>query len=167
MALNVQSHIYRVLRRIDLNIKGVVISTDANEACVRVLKKSSCGGCDNCTQKNKCHAEFVLVETPDSYDIKVNNDLGVKTGDTVEIYTETKMSLTFALITFIVPLLAAVVSYFVACIWFSEKQAILLTSLSLVAFFIICSRICNRLSSKHSRTSICKLIKENGEETLP
>ena len=111
--------------------------------------------------------EFVLVETPDSYDIKVNNDLGAKTGDTVEIYTETKMSLTFALIAFIVPLLAAVVSYFVACIWFSEKQAILLTSLSLVAFFIICSRICNRLSSKYSRNSMCKLIKENGEEILP
>lgn len=150
-----------------MNIKGVVISTNANQACVRVTKKSSCSGCDNCTQKNKCHAEFVLVETPDSYDIKVINDLGAKTGDTVEIYTDSKMSLTLALITFVVPLLAAVVSYLLADILFAENQAILLTSLLMIAFFIICSRVCNKLSSKYSRTSICKLIKENGEETLP
>lgn len=146
-----------------MNIKGSVLSTDGERAIVRVLKESSCGSCDKCLQNNKCHSDFMLVETPKSYDINANNHIGARQGDIVEIYTENRISLILALITFVLPLALSFVAYYIVDICIDLKIAAVLTLIMFIVFFFVFSRISNKLSAKYSENLICKIIKENGE----
>ncbi len=141
--------------------RATVIKTEGDMAYVRAFRKSACEGCDGCSDKGKCHAEIMLSETPKEYELKVVNKICAKTGDVVEIQTSGNFVLLFAFAIFVLPIIMAVASYFV-----SENLGFGFNSVvvSVVAFsvsFAVLAFCANKLISKFSTNSICKIIKEN------
>ena len=106
----------------------------------------------------------MIAELPDSYELNVKNDIGAKTGDIVEICNDSKISLFLAFIAFIAPVLAAIVTYIVAGVVTDGFIPVIATGIAFLLMFFVCAYVANRLSAKLSETSICKIIKENGEQ---
>lgn len=139
--------------------RATVIKIQGNMAYVRAVRKSACEGCDGCSDKGACHSEIIFSESSKEYELEVVNKIGARPGDVVEMQTSGNKVLIFAFAIFVLPILIAIVSYFLSlCFGFSP------TAISVVAFvfsFVVAAFSSNKLISKFSINSICKIIKEN------
>lgn len=90
-----------------------VIEVNGKTAVVEAARKSACDGChrnadgQSCTVCTLLGGERIISTT-------AKNNVGAAVGDTVEIESATGKILIYALIIFILPLVAAVASYFIA-----------------------------------------------------
>ncbi len=148
-----------------MNTRATVLHTDGKTAIVKAFKQSACSGCTGCGDgKEKCHVELVLAELPESFELSVKNDIGAKAGDIVEICNDSKISLFLAFIAFIAPVFVAIIAYMIADVITDGLFPVLATGVAFLLMFFVCAFVANRLSAKLSETSICKIIKENGEQ---
>lgn len=99
---------------------------------------------------------------PNTYDLVVENSLGAKLGDIVEIESETRLSLLFAFITFILPIFVAVGAYSLSCGVFDTTGAVLTSLATFVLSFGVCAFVADKVSKRFGKTSICKIYKESG-----
>ena len=147
-----------------MNTRATVLWTDGKTATVKAYKQSACSGCKGCGDgKENCHAEFMISELPDSYELNVKNDLSAKAGDIVEICNDSKISLFLALITFIAPVCTAIIAYMIEVAVTDGFIPVIATGVAFILMFFTFAFVANRLSAKFTETSICKIIKENGE----
>lgn len=103
--------------------QGKVIKTEKNEAIVRVQRKSACASCGMCAMKPK-----------DSHiDVRVENALGVKEGDLVQIKMESGSVAKISLLVYILPLALAVAGMLIGIFCRLPEWA----SLTLFAGFLI------------------------------
>lgn len=91
-----------------MRVKATVISTDGNIATVESERLSACEGCHK-------HAEGCsvcsLMGSNKKITSRAKNPLGASVGDTVEIETETKTVLFYAMLVFLLPLVIMLVIY--------------------------------------------------------
>ena len=146
--------------------KGTVLSVDGNKAHIRTFKESACGGCMNCENKDKCDAHFMLVDSRDSYECDVVNDIGAKVGDVVELYTPTPVSISLALIIFVLPVLVTVAAYLLADVFFEKYMPVVFAVIAFFASFFVGAVLANRFSAKKVNVSISKIIEENGNKAV-
>ena len=142
---------------------ATVVKTDGNTATVRALRKSACEGCEGCSDKGKCHAEILFSDSPKSYELDVCNEIGAKAGDVVEIQSSGNFVLVFALIVFILPVIAAILSYITAYKCIDGHFPLVISAVSFIAVFLVCAFLTNKLAPKYSQNQISKIIKENSE----
>ena len=127
--------------------RGIVESVIGDTAKVYVIKKSACENCDACSSKGSCYTELILNDSQKTYLCTVKNKAEAKKGDIVELYSDDRISLVFALITFI----------------FGENGSITASVVAFCVLFISFAFVSDKLSRKYSDTSIRKIIKENSE----
>ena len=143
--------------------KAWVESTAGDMAEVCIIKKSACENCDNCSVNGSCHAELLLCDNFKSCTCSVKNSVGAKKGDMVELYSSNRVSLTFAFIIFILPVVLTITLYYFFSSYFNERAKILISVIIFGILFFLCALISDALSKKYSFTSISKIIKENSE----
>lgn len=106
--------------------EGTVLRLDGDYAIVGVKRMSAC---DTCRAKCGGHCDKAsTVET------KVKNELSAKVGDSVVLFTDTNKVLYYALIVFIMPLVAALIGYLTARITLKSAA---LSGISAIIFFIL------------------------------
>lgn len=143
--------------------RATVIKTVGDMAYVRAVRKSACEGCDGCTGKNACHTELMFSDNFREFDIKVVNKICAKPGDVVEIQTCGNYVLLFAFVIFVLPVIISVASYFLADSCGFNINPIAVSVVVFAISFSIFAFCANRLVSKFSTNSICKIIKENSD----
>lgn len=146
--------------------KGTVLSVDGNKARIRTFKESACGGCMNCENKDKCDAHFMLVDSYDNYECDAVNDIGAKVGDVVELYTPSPVSISLALIIFVLPVLITVAAYLLADIKFNGYIPLVIAVVAFFASFFAGSILANKFSAKKVNVLISKIIEENGNKAV-
>ena len=141
--------------------KATVLKTENNKALVRAIRKSACEGCEGCSEKGSCHAEILLSDAPKSYELEVDNYVGAEAGDVVEVQSQNNSVLLFAVIVFVLPVIASIAAYAVSSALLGEQYSVISSVVSFTAVFLICAFISNKLVSKYSQNKISKIIKEN------
>ena len=100
---------------------GKVVGVEKRFATVRIEKKDECSKCGMCLfPKNANHI-----------DVTVENDVGVKQGDTVKIKRQERGKLLSITLVFLLPLLFTVISAIVA--YFTQINEIWILILSLIS----------------------------------
>ncbi len=98
------------------------------------------------------------------------NTIGAKVGDTVEIESANSFVLTLALLVFILPFVLAAVLYFVVSNtrlpFFEPNEAEMVAVVTFFVFFILFAVFANLFCKKYAKTSIHRIVKENGETAL-
>lgn len=145
-----------------MNTRATVLSAEGNTAFVRVFRKSACESCHACANKQACHAEIMLSEMPKNYEMVVENKIGAKTGDTVELVSNANITLLLAFLTFVFPFVASVAEYFLLNVFFTESVSLTVSVVSFLIFFVAFAVFSNKLSAKYVNVSISKILKENG-----
>ena len=143
--------------------RATVIKTVGDTAYVRAVRKSACEGCDGCTDKGSCHTEVMFSDDSGEYEIKAVNKICAKPGDVVEIQTCGNYVLLFAFVIFVLPVIVSVAAYFVAESWGFNINPTVVSVVTFVISFSAFAFCANRLISKFSTNSICKIIKENSD----
>lgn len=135
-----------------MNEIGQIIKTDGKTATVRIDKKDECSKCGMCLfPKNANHI-----------DLEALNPIGAKEGDSVEVVRNEGGKLLSALLVFLIPLLLIIGS--VIATYLTKKDEIwilILSAISVVAWFIILSFIDKKIKSKFvNKTEIIKIIEK-------
>ena len=128
---------------------GTVVETEGNTAKVECDRKSACDMCENaehCVEKCKTVYATAL------------NDLNAKTGDSVEIETETSRVLISALIVFLLPVILAIGAYVVADKFFGEGISVLITFAVLVGTVVLFSFLLNKRAKKRVASRIVRIL---------
>lgn len=141
-----------------MQTKGTVLSLKGGQALVRVFRESGCASCHNCPGSASCHAEFMLTDAPKAFELYVENTCNAQPGDTVEIFTENKLPLFFAFLTFILPLVLTVAAYGIADAFWSGTAAFWTAVAAFFVTFFVFAFVSNRLSRKFSVTYIRKVF---------
>jgi len=81
-----------------------------NQAVLTVRRECACGGKDSCNVK--C---FNMQD--DIIEVTINNNIGAKIGDFVEVEGKTSAILTYAAVVFIAPVFTGLLLYFIARIF--------------------------------------------------
>lgn len=134
-----------------MNEIGQITKTNGKTATVRIDKKDECSKCGMCLfPKNANHI-----------DLEALNPIGAKEGDSVEVVRSEGGKLFSALLVFLVPLLLIIGSVIVTYLTKKDEIWILIISaISVVAWFIILSFIDKKIKSKFvNKTEIIKIIK--------
>lgn len=140
---------------------ATVIKTEDGKAYVRAVRSSACEGCNGCDNSGKCHTEMLLSESPKAYELEVKNEIGAKPGDVVEVSSSGNGILFFAVIVFLLPIILAVVSYFIAAPHLETVYTVIVSGAVFIASFMIVSFISNKVIVLYSTNLISKIIKEN------
>ncbi len=90
-----------------------VKETSGKTAIVEAERKSACAGCHKQSDGQGCSVCGLLGGNA-VITAKAKNTVGAKVGDTVEIESSSGKMLLYALLIFVIPILAAVAAYFVA-----------------------------------------------------
>lgn len=94
--------------------KAVVLETEGNIAIIEVSRSTMCEGCEkNSGCDHHCDISGIM-STGGKMKAKAENKIGAKAGDTVEVETESKKVLVYALLVFIVPIIVCAVFYLIA-----------------------------------------------------
>ena len=104
---------------------ATVESVSGNTAKIKVKRESACAGCKS---EDFC-ASCMKVVTADAI-----NDIGAVAGDIVNIESESKTILKYAVCTFVLPIIIALSAYTVTARIFSNET---ISNLSMIAGFII------------------------------
>ncbi|MBQ2513295.1 MAG: SoxR reducing system RseC family protein [Clostridia bacterium] len=91
--------------------RAKVVSTDGRYATVMTERKSACEGCHRSAEG--C-AACSLLGAGGKMTCRARNDAGAKTGDTVEISSDSRRMLTYGAVIFILPIALAIAAYFIA-----------------------------------------------------
>ena len=91
--------------------RAKVVSTDGRYATVMTERKSACEGCHRSAEG--C-AACTLLGAGGKMTCRARNDAGAKTGDTVEISSDSRRMLTYGAVIFILPIALAIAAYFIA-----------------------------------------------------
>lgn len=146
-----------------MKTKGTVIETKGNKAYVRAERTSACGNCEGCTSKGSCHTELMLSETQRTYELEVDNTANAAVGDIVEVNSSGNVVLVFAVIIFLLPIVAAVAGFIVSGVYFDGIYPILISIASFLTVFLAGSYLANKVVNSFSHNRISKIIKENGD----
>ena len=135
-----------------MNEIGQITKTNGKTATVRIDKKDECSKCGMCLfPKNANHI-----------DLEALNPIGAKEGDSVEVVRNEGGKLLSALLVFLIPLLLIIGS--VIATYLTKKDEIwilILSAISVVAWFIILSFIDKKIKSKFvNKTEIIKIIEK-------
>ena len=140
---------------------ATVIKTEDGKAYVKAFRSSACEGCKGCDNSGKCHTEMLLSEAPKSYELEVKNEIGAKPGDIVEVSSVGNGILIFAVVVFLLPIILAVISYFIAAQYLGPVYTIAVSGAVFIVSFMIVSFISNKVIVLYSTNLISKIIKEN------
>ncbi len=94
-----------------MRVKATVISTDGNSAIVESERLAACDGCHKHTEGCSVCS---LMGSNKKITSRAKNTLGASVGDIVEIETETKIVLFYAMLVFILPLVIMLSLYALA-----------------------------------------------------
>lgn len=147
-----------------MRIKAKVIKAEGNIAIVESERLSACEGCHK-------HAEGCsvcsLMGSNKIISAKAKNTLGAKCGDVVEIETETKTVLLYALLVFVLPVVVMLLLYAVAAgLRFSEKIRYICALCGFVLAFAglwIYSKFCVAKKCDAEIVSIIERKNQNGD----
>ena len=101
---------------------GVVINLIDDDATLRFIKESACGG--NCSGCGGCASKPI--------EVKLKNTLNVKEGDKVEVESDTHKILFWAFMLYIMPIIALLTAYGICSLFLKENTALVT---GVVAFF--------------------------------
>lgn len=139
---------------------GTVLSANAGKATVNVFPESPCAACKGCAQ-GACHAEIHFGETP-VFQVTAEDPLGVHKGDVVELYSENRFTLGLAFVLFGLPFVFAALFGLVFAALLGKSLGTLAGIIAFILSFIVLAFVADRISAKHAKNVICKIIKESG-----
>lgn len=117
---------------------GTVIRLDGNFALVRIDKKAMCDSCRMCAfPKGEKH-----------FDVRVENTLGAKEGDLVELSLHGHAALTSSVIVYLVPLVLAALGLLLGKLFQNELISLFLCLIFLSLGYILVNRIDKKIRSK-------------------
>ena len=112
---------------------GIVIATDNEIATIEVSKSSVCsecnkkskiGACDTCSNKDEIKNERYIAY----------NQAGATVGDKVEFLRAKGKNAIFAMIVFVLPIVTAILAYFVASNFIEDDTVI--SKIAITVFFV-------------------------------
>ena len=128
---------------------GTVVEIADNMARVECDRQSACDMCEN--------AEHCVEKCKKVYATALNT-VGAKTGDTVEIESDTKNVLLNAFVVFVIPIVLAVLSYFGADFFFGEGISVAVTMAVLVLSLFVSSLLMNKRAKKQAVSRIVRIL---------
>ena len=142
---------------------GTVISTEGENALIKVVRKSACAGCEG---RQACEGSLV-GDCMKSAEVTVlaKNSIGAKVGDNVEFSSSTPLTLGIAAAVFLLPLAVGFMSYFIADMLIESVLYPYLVSLVLfgASFFGLFFGIDRALRGK-IKTSVTKILQDGNTE---
>lgn len=141
---------------------AVVIETNGKKALVRATRGSACEGCSGCSKKGECHTELLFSDSSRTYILEVDNEIGASSGDRCLVESKGNGVLLFAVLVFLVPIIATAVAYIVADMLIEGIWVYILSAAVFVGVFVGISVFSNKIIGKFTANKICKIIKENG-----
>ena len=133
---------------------GLVVAVDKNFATVKVDKKDECSKCGMC----------LFPKNADSIEIRAENSLGAKVGETVVFEKAENANLLGALLVFLVPLILIGLSAVIAYIFIKKEIWVLILSvIFIVMWYTMLAIIDKRLknSQKFCAKVVSVMKKEN------
>ncbi len=128
---------------------GTIVETEGKVAKIECDKKSACDMCENaagCTEKcKKVYATAI-------------NEINAQIGDRVEIETDTKNLLLNAFVVFVLPIIAAVISFFVCDGFLDEGIAVVITLAVLVGCSIGLSFVMNKRAKLKNESKVIRIL---------
>ena len=119
---------------------GMVIQATKEQATIQLIRQSACGG--NCAGCGACPYQTTKVN--------VENKLGAKAGDRVELELKTKQVYQAAFLVYILPLLCFFIAYFfMSYLQSSENLCIFAGLLAAIAVFFAVRRWSKKQAEKY------------------
>ena len=146
-----------------MNAYGTVIEIDDNNiAVVSTQRSSACSSCHNCEASGACHAELIFGEQNSDVLHRVENTIGAKVGDSVEISVSTNKTLLISALVFILPLIVTVVLYFCLSAFISNMGILtaLLVALYFLSFAVI-AKIVNVYAKNNIKIVFVRILEES------
>lgn len=141
--------------------EATVTSIKGRFAVVENERKSACEGCHKNTDGASC-AICSLAGGNRKISMRAYNKIGAEVGDLVEIETETRRVLWYAMLIFILPIVAALVGYFVGNAVLDNSKFSLLIALTAMSLVFVCVEIYSKLTvEKRSDAEIVRIIKKS------
>ncbi len=145
-----------------MNVNAKVVKTDGDFAVVESKRLSACEGCHR--QAEGCSVCSVMGADK-TVSIRAKNNIGAAEGDIVEIETKTRTVLFYALMVFILPIIAALAFYGVACyLDIEEKLRYIPAALGFVIAFFFIWLYSKFVVAKRCDAEIVKIIKKKIED---
>ena len=110
-----------------MNKKAYVKEIIENKAVLSVKRECACGGQENCNAK--C---FTLQS--DVIEVTIDNEIGAKAGDYVEIEGKTSAVMIYSMVVFILPVLTGFLLYFISRLF--VKNIVLPYVISFIGFIL-------------------------------
>ena len=133
---------------------GKVIKVEKNNIKVRIGRKSACASCNMCGMKSEAAHIDILTE----------NTVNAKIGDSVELELETSVVMFSAGIIYIVPLVTALIGFFIAYILkVSEVMQFAFLMIGTFVGFIFVSIIDKLVKKKKFIPKCIKIIEESNQ----
>ena len=128
---------------------GVVIALEGDIARIECDRRSACDMCENAAScAEKCKKVYTGAY----------NGVGASVGDAVEIETDTGSVLLNAVLVFLLPIIIAIGSYFLADAYFSEGISVLITLAVLVFSVCAFSFLLNRRAKRTTVSRITRIL---------
>lgn len=145
--------------------KATVIETlDGGTARVRVLRSSMCEGCANRSDGKSCACSALLGGTREMI-AEAQNDLSARPGDDVEIETETSAVLGYAAVVFLLPVVGALVFYWLGSVLFAAPEAAWIAALIGFVLSFLPAVFLDRINRKKTpRIRIVSVCRHDNEE---
>ena len=146
-----------------MNKQGVVIARDGDLATVEIYNNPNCLTCEKRSKTNSCNT-CADYDDNASYRVVAINDEDAEIGDLVTVKVSKRQKLILSLISFVIPVVFAVVSYLILSLFTEDEQI-----RSKVAIFagIVAVIIAGLYSYKVSKNTcehrIISITKENEE----
>lgn len=120
---------------------ALVIKTDSDFAYLETQNATSCG---NCSTKTGCGSVSAIFTFKPRNQLKINNTLGLKTGDSVIVAMPSDKLLIATVLMYLLPLLSLFVFSYVAKLFFGEVASIIMGLVGLFLALMIIKRFTQR-----------------------
>lgn len=139
---------------------GTVVSADNEKVKVKSHRKSACDSCEKCQNKGACSIPLVLSESTGEVDFELENTVGAKAGDVVEIEISTRKALMISAFLFFLPSLLTIVFAFVVNSLFTPLKSTLCVIAFFAVSFFAMSKVLNAYSKYRADIKIVKIIEK-------
>ena len=141
--------------------EATVTSIKGRFAVVENERKSACEGCHKNIDGGSCTICSLVGENR-KISMKAYNKIGAEVGDLVEIETETRRVLWYAMLIFILPIVAALVGYFVGNAVLDNSKFSLFFAFAAMSLVFVCVAIYSKHTvEKRSDAEIVRIIKKS------
>ena len=131
---------------------ATVIETKGDTATVEVKRQSACEGCKMSGACCSCGKTVTAT---------VKNKLGALPGDIVEVEAPSGTILTYALIVFVFPVAAALLSYYLSVPIFADELYPYLVSLAaFILSFVVIYIFANSRAAENNRMEITRILQD-------